>query len=107
MQAISSTVMSNLTPEMTLMIDQTSMDSMQVIQLSYVGKDVLPDSIAILVETVAIGMTRLELMMKASRKGLHPVWHIVSDNPFEGLLTLYFNDKQWPLYCQLKKIELH
>ena len=110
MQVTSLTAMSNLTPGMSLMIEQKQLDAMQVVQLSPIAEinrtDMLPETIAVLIDHVAIGMTRLELMMKASRKGLNPVWHI-ADTPYEGLLTLYFNDKQWRLYCKLQPVDLH
>ena len=110
MQAIFLTPMSNLTPGMSLMIEQKHLDSMQVVQLLPIleqdSTDRLPESIAVLIDNVFVGMTRLELMMKASRKGLNPVWHM-ADSPCEGLLTLYFNDKQWRLYCKLQPVELH
>lgn len=110
MQVISLTAMSNLTPGMSLMIEQKQLDLMQVVQLLPIPEkgstDRLPESIAVLIDNVLVGMTRLELMMKASRKGFNPVWH-VAESPYEGLLTLYFNDKQWRLYCKLQPVELH
>lgn len=96
------------TPGMTSMIDQRTLDPMQVVKLqpSPDNPEPLPDSMAILIDAVQIGMTRLELMMKASRKGFNPVWQ-AGMTPYDGILMLYFNDKTWQLICRLQPVSLH
>lgn len=96
------------------MIKKTTQDDMQVLSMQAINTNesstellTVPDSIAVLQDAVLLGITRLELTMRAARKGLNPVWNVISEDSTQGVLTLYFNDDRWQFFCQLQSIELH